>query len=102
MCLDNNNSVISCDMISEGSVNRAIIDVRKIIECAIRHKAVAIVLAHNHPKGNPTPSGNDFDITGELFRMCRMMHISLLDHIVVGKDRYISMAQTGTLARMMM
>ncbi|WP_424245090.1 DNA repair protein RadC [Elusimicrobium posterum] len=85
------NTVIGTEILSVGALDRASISPRKIIEGALKAKAVAIVLVHNHPSGDPTPSKEDIDFTKEVVAAASIMGILVHDHIIVGKDTYHSL-----------
>ncbi len=93
--LDNKCKLI-CDMIvSQGTVNSSIISPREIIIEALKHRAVFIVIIHNHPSGDPTPSNDDYNFTDRLKRAAEIVDIPLLDHIIIGNNQYISLKETG-------
>ncbi len=79
----------------EGSVTSANVDARKIIETAIKRGAASIAIAHNHPSGDPTPSFEDIRLTRRLSDACRPIHISLIEHIIVGKKACFSFRRDG-------
>lgn len=83
--------------ISKGTVNASIISPREIFIKALDHHAVAIVLIHNHPSGDPTPSENDFRLTKRMQEAGRLIGIELLDHIIIGNNCYISFAEEKLL-----
>ncbi len=88
--LDNKCSLISDLDISKGTVNSSIISTREIFIEALRRKAVYIMLLHNHPSGDPTPSRKDFEITDLVKDASLLVNIPLLDHIVIGDNKYFS------------
>ena len=88
--LDNKCSLISDLDISKGTVNSSIISTREIFIEALRRKAVYIMLLHNHPSGDPTPSRKDFEITDLVKDASLLVNIPLLDHIVIGDNKYYS------------
>ncbi len=88
--LNTKNRVIDCEISSEGTVNQTTVYPRKIIRKALENNAAALILAHNHPSGEPEPSKNDISLTNSLKSICGTMNISLLDHIIVGKLGYFS------------
>lgn len=96
-CLDGANRVICCEKLFSGSVNRVPILVRKIVETALRVGAVSVLLAHNHPGGTAIPSSEDLVTTRKVISALRTVDISLLDHIIVAEDDYVSMAESGML-----
>lgn len=88
--LDNKCSLIADLDISKGTVNSSIISTREIFIEALRRKAVYIMLLHNHPSGDPTPSQKDFEITDLVKDASLLVNIPLLDHIVIGDNKYYS------------
>ena len=88
--LNTKNKVIDCEINAEGTVNQAAVYPRKIIRKALENNAAALILAHNHPSGEPEPSENDISLTNSLKSICDSMNIRLLDHIIVGKLGFFS------------
>ena len=76
--------------LSDGSVNMALISPREIFLEALKDKAVSLILAHNHPSGDPTPSRSDRELTENVAKVGNQMDIPLLDHIIIGDNRYTS------------
>ena len=95
--LNTKNQLLKDCRLTEGTVNASLISVRDIYGEALRQGAVGIVLLHNHPSGDPTPSGEDVQLTGKLAQAGRLLGISLLDHIIIGDRRYFSMREEGYL-----
>lgn len=89
--LDTRKRVISKEIISLGSVNETLIPVREILHKAISCQAVNIILVHNHPSNDPTPSREDFLVTEKLSKACNLVGISLLDHIITADNNYVSL-----------
>lgn len=79
----------------KGNVNTTQIRIAEILRPAIIRRANAITLVHNHPSGDPTPSADDVAFTRATNQACRIMDISLMDHIIVGHDRWISLKERG-------
>lgn len=73
-----------------GSLNSSLIHPREIFKYAVINSAASIIIVHNHPSGDPTPSKNDIDVTKLIHKNSLMMDIELLDHIIIGRDRYYS------------
>ena len=93
--LDNSGKVISCELVAQGSVNTANIDINKIVRLAISTHASSAVAAHNHPRGTPLPSADDLNGTKKLYAALANINVSLNDHIIVGADNMpASMAET--------
>jgi DNA repair protein RadC len=97
--LDAKNRVINSEILFEGTVTASAVYPREVVRAAIDHSAVALILAHNHPSGDPNPSGSDMTITRRLISACRVMDIVLHDHLIVGDNRYYSFADEGHIIR---
>lgn len=82
---------------SRGGINATVADKRIILGAALKCAAVSMVIAHNHPSGNLTPSGADQTLTGQLKEGAKLVDINLLDHIILTKDKYLSFADEGLL-----
>lgn len=95
--LNTKNDIIRKETLFVGSLNSSVAHPREIFKGAVRCSAARIILAHNHPSGNPEPSQADIDFTHRILRAGEMMGIELLDHIVVGEDEYISMREEGII-----
>ena len=91
------NTVIGTEIISSGTLDRVSISPRKIVECALAAKAAAIILVHNHPSGDPTPSADDIALTQEVARAAALLGIMVHDHIIVGKGRHYSLKANGKI-----
>lgn len=97
ICLDGGNTVLSSDLgILQGSVDRVRVDARVIVREAVRQNSAGVILAHNHPSGNPEPSENDVEVTGEVRDALETVGVELLDHIVVGEE-FTSLRKEGHL-----
>ncbi len=95
LCLDAKCKVLSCKEIGEGSVNSAGVPIRRIVETALGANASAVVLAHNHPSGVALPSAEDVATTQRVAAALNAVEISLVDHIIVAEDDFVSLAQSG-------
>ena len=95
--LDNKGQMLKESLLSHGSVRMSLISPREIFLEALQQKAVNIVLVHNHPSGDPTPSNSDLEMTGNVKEIGEMMGIELLDHIIIGDNRYTSFKESGLL-----
>ena len=91
LLLNNKHEVLGVDKIYQGTVNSASIRVAEILRPAIRKNCPAIVIVHNHPSGDPTPSPEDILVTRRINQSAQMMDIDLLDHIIVGSRGVVSM-----------
>lgn len=99
ICLDSKRKVLSCEEIGRGEVNRAEVSIRRIIERALSHGAVSVILAHNHTSGIALPSREDESTTKRIMQALSLVNISLADHIIVADDDYVSMADSGILSQ---
>ena len=95
--LDSQNRMMKDVTISEGSLNASIVHPREVFKPAIRESAAAVILVHNHPSGDPTPSRNDIDITEKLVDSGRLIGIEVLDHIIIGSGKHYSFCDEGRL-----
>jgi len=97
ICLDTQNRVIIPALISEGTINEAMIYPRIIVENVLRHKASTVILTHNHPGGSPEPSGADIDMTRKLATALGVIAVRIMDHIIVAGEKYVSLAEKRLL-----
>ena len=95
--LDSNNKVLSIETIHEGTIDRAIIYPRAIIRKALLNNARNLILVHNHPSGNPTPSVDDTRMTEELINATRSIDIEIIDHLIIGDNKIFSFRDSGLL-----
>jgi DNA repair protein RadC len=91
--LNAKNEVLGHDIVHEGTVDRAVIYPRRVIESALARRAAALILVHNHPSGHPEPSAEDRSMTRAIHEAARAVDIRLLDHLIVGKLGYFSFAE---------
>ncbi len=94
-CLDAKNASIGVNIVSIGSLTLSIVHVREVFKSAILLNAAAIIAAHNHPSGDPTPSTEDRTLTTRLREAGELLGIRLLDHLILGDDRLYSFADQG-------
>ena len=95
--LDTKNSFLGDVVISKGTVNASLISAREIFLHALSHQAVNIILIHNHPSGNPTPSNEDIKVTKQISAAGELVGIRLIDHIIIGDQKYISFREENLL-----
>ncbi len=95
--LSGQNQIIDTADLFEGTVNSSAVSLREVIEGAIKHNAVSLIFVHNHPSGNPEPSTSDKDLTRELVYAGKIMRVRVLDHIIIGDNRYFSFAGDGLI-----
>lgn len=91
------NTVITHVKVHTGTLNMSVVSARDIFRHAVRHNAGAMILAHNHPSGDPEPSPEDIEITRKLCRLGEELDIQVHDHIIVGRGKYVSLAQRGLM-----
>ena len=96
MLLDSQHRVLECNVIFSGTIDGAAIYPREIVKAALHANAAAVILAHNHPSGQPEPSAADKRITERIKSALALLDIRVLDHIIVGDSCY-SFAQSGEL-----
>jgi len=97
MLLDSKNAVISIERVSVGTVNSSIVHPREVLKPALEKSATSIILVHNHPTGNVSPSREDIMITRRFEKCGRILGIEVIDHIIVGDGNYRSMRESGYL-----
>jgi DNA repair protein RadC len=95
--LTSQNQIIDVSDLSEGTVNASAVSPREVIEGALRNNAAALVFAHNHPSGATDPSDADKRLTRELVYAGRIMNIKILDHLIIGDNRFYSFAGEGLI-----
>ena len=95
--LDGKNKIICFDRVSVGSLNQAIVHPRELFKAAVASSAAAVILIHNHPSGDPTPSREDLAITKRLREAGEILGIKVLDHIIVGDETFTSFVNQGLL-----
>jgi len=98
LSLDGHSNLIKVNEISIGTLNASLVHPREVFKPAIRDLAAHIIIAHNHPSGNPEPSPEDVAITGRLAEVARIFDIDLVDHIIVTRDKFLSMKEKGLLS----
>ena len=93
--LDSHNRILAIPTIYIGSVNSAQVRVGEVFREAIRINASAMIVVHNHPSGDPTPSPDDVHVTRMIVEAGKLMAIDVLDHLVIGRQRFVSMKERG-------
>lgn len=91
--LNTKNRVIGTPTVYKGSVNMSMIRVAEVFREAIKENCPSIIVVHNHPSGDPTPSPEDVRVTRELIEAGRLLDIEVLDHLVIGRNRHVSLKQ---------
>jgi len=95
--LDSRNQEIKREIISVGSLNANLVHPREVFEPAVRHLAAQVILAHNHPSGDPEPSEDDLEITKQLTESGKILGIKVIDHIIITKTGFISFKEKNLI-----
>lgn len=93
--LDTKNQPVSINICHVGSLNASIVHPREVMKSAILSNAASIMVGHNHPSGNSSPSKEDIEVTKRLVEAGKIVGIDLLDHIIVGDDNFVSLKEKG-------
>jgi len=97
MLLNRSNRVLGISCISKGGISGTVVDVKIILQTALKANASGLIVAHNHPSGNLTASREDIKITKKLKNACQLLDLSLLDHLIITDEGYLSFADEGML-----
>lgn len=97
LLLNTKNRVLGLRTVSVGSLTASIVHPREVFELAVTHHAAAIILLHNHPSGDPTPSSEDISVTQRLAKAGTIMDIPVLDHVILGEGCFSSLKEKGML-----
>ena len=95
ICLDTKNRVQKVQTVYVGSLNSSLVRIGEVFKEAIRLNSAAIIVVHNHPSGDPTPSPEDVLVTREMVSAGKLLDIDVLDHLVIGQGRWVSMRERG-------
>jgi len=95
LLLDTKHHVLASPTVYQGNVNTSVIRVGEVFREAVRQNCAAIIVAHNHPSGDPTPSVDDIRVTEQVVQAGKLLDIEVLDHLVIGRQRYVSMKERG-------
>ncbi len=95
--LNTKNQIIHSQTIFIGTLNSSVVHPREIFREAVRRSSASIIVAHNHPSGDPTPSPEDINVTKRLVKAGKIMGIEVLDHLVIGDGRFVSLKEKGHL-----
>jgi DNA repair protein RadC len=97
LILNRANQVITYKCVSEGGLSGTVADPKKIFRTALEYNAAAVILCHNHPSGNTTPSEQDIRLTTKMKEAGKSLEMPVLDHLIIGSDNYFSFADNGLL-----
>ena len=95
--LDTKNHILMMPIVTKGTLSSSVAHPREVFHQAIEHSAASIILVHNHPSGDPTPSREDIQVTKRMTEVGKIMDIPVLDHIIIGDDRFTSMKEKGLM-----
>jgi len=93
--LDTRNRVTDREVLYKGSLNTSLVRIAEVFRGAIRRNCAAIIVAHNHPSGDPGPSPEDISLTRRLVEAGKLVEVDVLDHVVVGQNRFVSLRERG-------
>lgn len=93
--LDTRNRIIRSPMVYQGSVNEASVRIGELFREAVRVNAVCLILVHNHPSGDPTPSAADIALTAEVVAAGKLLDIAVVDHLIIGQGKHVSLKRLG-------
>jgi DNA repair protein RadC len=97
LCVSTRNDLLGYNVVSVGSVNASIVHPREVFKAAVLLNAASLIIAHNHPSGDPAPSREDREVTRAISDAGRVLDIPLHDHVIVGEERYFSFKEAGLL-----
>jgi DNA repair protein RadC len=95
--LNSQNEIIAEEIVQEGTVNQTVVYPRKVLELALKHKASGLILVHNHPSGNLTPSAADLELTRSLVKASRSLNLTVHDHLIISRQGHFSLAEKNLL-----
>ena len=95
--LDAQNGLLRDVIVSEGTLSASLVHPREVFKPAILESAASIILLHNHPSGDPTPSREDLRLTRQLVECSKLLDLRIHDHVIIGSDRFVSLAQRGAV-----
>jgi len=95
MMLDTKNRVLGSPTVYVGSLNTSMIRVGELFREAIRSNSASVIVAHNHPSGDPTPSPEDVAVTRQIAEAGKLLDVDVLDHLIIGRQRFVSLKERG-------
>ncbi len=91
--LDTRNRVVDQEVLYVGSLNTSLVRIAEVFRGAVRRNCAAVIVAHNHPSGDPNPSPEDVALTRRLVDAGKLLEVDVLDHLVIGQNRYVSLRE---------
>jgi DNA repair protein RadC len=95
--LDAQNGLLRDVVVSEGTLSASLVHPREVFKPAILESAASVILLHNHPSGDPTPSREDLRLTRQLVECSKLLDLRIHDHVIIGRERFVSLAQRGAI-----
>ncbi|MDW5549927.1 RadC family protein [Methanosarcina sp.] len=95
LCLDTKNQILREEVVSIGSLNASIVHPREVFKSALMESSASVIMVHNHPSGDPSPSREDIMVTEKMVEGGKILGIDVLDHIIIGEGRYVSLKDEG-------
>jgi len=95
LCLDTKNQILREEVVSIGSLNASIVHPREVFKSALMESSASVIMVHNHPSGDPSPSREDIMVTEKMVEGGKLLGIDVLDHIIIGEGRYVSLKDEG-------
>ncbi|MFC2016046.1 DNA repair protein RadC, partial [Chloroflexota bacterium] len=95
MLLDTKNRVLASPTLYKGSLNTSLVRVGEIFREAIRANSAALIVVHNHPSGDPTPSPEDVAVTRQIVEAGKLLDVDVLDHLIIGQKKFVSLKERG-------
>lgn len=99
LCLDKKRKLLNCSLLSQGGIGQVSVDLRSIVETALRCNASCAVLAHNHTQGFAVPSGEDLQMTRQVAEALKIVSVQLIDHIIVAREDFVSLSDSRLMDR---
>lgn len=95
LCLDTKNQILKEEVVSIGSLSASIVHPREVFKSALMESSASVIMVHNHPSGDPSPSREDIMVTEKMVEGGKLLGIDVLDHIIIGEGRYVSLKDEG-------
>ena len=95
--LSSKNEIICLDKVSVGSLSASIVHPSSVLSSALLSSAAALICVHQHPSGHPDPSKEDIELSNRLKECCELLGMRMLDHVIIGNERYVSLADRGLI-----
>jgi DNA repair protein RadC len=95
LCLDTKNQILKEEVVSIGSLNASIVHPREVFKSALLESSASVIMVHNHPSGDPSPSREDIMVTEKMVEGGKLLGIDVLDHIIIGDGKYVSLKDEG-------